>query len=137
MKAIVDSSALIAVARPRESAHVAVVETMQSYASGDLGVPATILGETMSFLRARLGIDGQCTFWDAFMRSGIEVIATDRPLLEAAREIDRRYSGVGFGFADCTLLATCESERCARVLSLDLRLAAYRPSFAPAIELLP
>ncbi|MDZ4064145.1 MAG: PIN domain-containing protein, partial [Coriobacteriia bacterium] len=102
---------------------------------GGLATPVTILAETMSFIGARLGTDQQRRFWDAFMESGIEIIGADDELLRMAREIDRRYADLALGFADCTLLAACERERVAVVLSFDTRLTAYRPTFAPAIVL--
>lgn len=102
-----------------------------------LGVPVSILAEAMSLLGARAGVEQQRRFWDGFTASGIEIISVDADLLEAARDIDRRYEDAGFGFADCTLLAACERLRCSSVLSFDRRLAAYRPSFASALELLP
>ena len=67
----------------------------------------------------------------------IEVAAADEALLGRAREIDVAYADAGFGFADCTLLASCEALRCARVLSFDRRLVMYRPSFATTLEVLP
>lgn len=91
----------------------------------------------MSFLHARVGLDGQRAFWDAFMRSGIEVLGVDLPLMEHARVIDRDYADAGFGFADCTLLAACERAGCARVLSFDARLRIYRPSFTGVLEVAP
>ncbi|MEI6622723.1 MAG: PIN domain-containing protein, partial [Actinomycetes bacterium] len=137
MQALIDSSVLIAAARITETNHAAARAAMEHYAPGGLGVPVTILAETVSFLRARLGIDQQRRFWDAFAVSGIELVAVDAELLERARAIDLAYADAGFGFADCTLLATCEQERVATVLSLDRRLGAYRPSFAPALLLAP
>ena len=100
-------------------------------------MPVTILAETMSLLRARLGLGQQRRFWDAFMVSGIELVAVDADLLESARAIDLAYDDVGFGFADCILLPAGEREHVATVLSLDRRLGAYRPSFAPALLLVP
>ena len=137
VRALVDSSVLIALARPKESRHQEVIEALSAEQPGGLAVPVTILSETMSFLGARVGIDGQRAFWDAFMRSDLAVSAVDLPLMETAREIDRRYADAGFGFADCTLLAACEATRSARIYTFDTRLAAYRPSFAPALQLLP
>ena len=61
---------------------------------------------------------------------------SDEILAEAAR-IDDAYGDCNFGFVDATLLATCEVVRDARVLSFDSRLAAYRPSFVSALEVLP
>lgn len=121
----------------REKHHAAAAAALESAASDSILMPSTILAETMSFVRARFGLEQQRRVWDSLSASGIEIIAVGAELIEAAREIDRSYADVGFGFADCTLLATCEQERVARVLSLDRRLAVYRPSFASGLELLP
>lgn len=137
MPALVDSSVLISAATKRDLLHKSAAATVAAHASDGLLVPITVLAETMSFLRARHGLDAQRRFWDAFSRSGIEVSAAEAALLGRAREIDLAYADAGFGFADCTLLASCEALRCARVLSFDRRLALYQPSFAPALEVLP
>lgn len=97
----------------------------------------SILAETMSFVRARYGLRHQRRLWDALETSGIEILPADHDLVVAARAIDATYADAGFGFADCMLLATCEREQASRILSFDRRLAAYRPGFAPALEVLP
>ena len=136
MRVLIDSSVLIAAARSSETHHARAAAVLEASA-GELGVPVTILAETMSFLGARLGVEQQRLFWDAFMASGIEVVAIDSESLEIARAIDARYADAGFGFADCTLLAACEQHRIAKVLTFDVRLAAFRPSFAAALEIQP
>jgi len=136
MRALVDSSVFIAAARATETHHARARAALDEHGADGLATPVTILAETMSFIGARLGVDQQRRFWDAFMESGIEIIDADAELLRMARDIDRRYEDLAFGFADCTLLAACERGRVARVLSFDTRLAAYRPTFAPALELL-
>ena len=134
---LVDSSVLIAGARPRDASHARAAAALEAVGEERLCLPVTILAETMGYLLRRDGIHGQRVFWDGFADSGIVTLAVDDGLIDMARDIDRRYSDVGFGFADSVLLATCEKQRCARVLSFDGRLAAFRPSFAEAIELLP
>lgn len=69
--------------------------------------------------------------------SGIAILGTDAGLVSSACAIDRAYADAGFGFADCVLLATCERERTARIMSFDRRLALYKPSFAGSLELIP
>ena len=110
---------------------------MEAHEPSGLVTPVTILAETMSFIRVRFGIEFQRRFWDAFMDSGIELAQVDDRVLHMARDIEERYSDCAFGFADCTLLATCETLKTARILSLDRRLSAYRPSFAGGVEVLP
>lgn len=128
---------LIAAVRTRDASHVKAAEALESCAGERLAVPVTILAETMGFLARRDGLHHQRRFWDGFMESGIRLLPVDASLVAAARDIDRLYADAGFGFADCVLLASCESHRCQRVLSLDVRLAAYRPSFATGLELIP
>ena len=134
---LVDSSVLIAAARSSERLHEQAVKALEARAADHLVVPTSILSETMGFLGRRLGVHQQRNFWDGFLDSGIELVTVDRELIESARDIDRRYEDAGFGFVDCTLLAACERLRCSQVLSFDRRLAAYRPSFASGLEVLP
>jgi predicted nucleic acid-binding protein len=134
---LVDSSVFVAAARPSETHHRAAADALLAHSGQGLATPATILAETMSFILARFGIEQQRRFWDGFEHSGIEVVPVGSELLALARDIDRQYADASFGFADCTLLAACEQLGTASVLSLDQRLRVYRPSFAPALELLP
>lgn len=136
MRALVDTSVLYAAARPGEDAHESAVEALTMHA-GQLGVPETVLSELMSLIRVRAGVHIQRAYWDAFMKSGIEVIAADAELLQVARQIDHRYQDAGLGFVDCVLLAACEREKCSRLLTLDRALSLYRPTFAKALEILP
>jgi predicted nucleic acid-binding protein len=135
--ALVDTSVLAAAASRRDTLHAEAVSVVTAHAKQRLVAPMTVLTETMCLIRARYGPDAQTTFWDGFTAAGIEVVSLDDAMLNAAREIERRYADTAYGFVDATLLATCESLRCARVLSFDRRLAAYRPSFATALEVLP
>lgn len=106
-------------------------------AESELATPVTILAETMSFIRARLGGQKQHAFWDAFMRSGIDVIDVDAETLALGLAIDAQYADADFGFADSVLLASCERLRCGRILSFDRKLAIYQPTFANHLEVLP
>jgi predicted nucleic acid-binding protein len=137
MRALIDSSVFIAAARTSETHHQRARAALEAHAASGLATPVTILAETMSFIGARLGAHEQRRFWDGFIASGIELIPVDAELVQSAREIDRHYSDLALGFADCTLLAACERERTPHVLSLDTRLLAFNPSFAPALLLLP
>lgn len=132
-----DSSFLIAAARPREQCHVAAVAALRDLEGAELAMPVTLLAESLGLVLSRWGIGVQRQVWDMFRVSGIEVIPVGPETLGLARQIEERYADAGFGFADCTLLAACEELRTARILSFDRRLAVYRPSFAPSLEVLP
>lgn len=137
MPVLIDTSALVAAMNQRETHHARTAEALGRLAPEGLLVPATILAETMSFARARFGLEVQRRLWDGLEDAGIGIVPATAELIDRAREIDAAYADVGLGFADCTLLATCEELRIARVLTLDRRLAVYRPSFAASLELLP
>ncbi len=132
---LVDSSVLIAVANRRDANHDAAVAALRG--ADEPATPITILAETMSFIRARLGVEKQRSFWSAFSLSGIEVLGVDVDLIELAREIDGRYADASFGFADAVLLASCERHRCDRVLSFDRRLGLYRLSSGRHLSVAP
>lgn len=134
---LVDSSALIALARSRDAYHDRAVAAFESVEGMRLGTPVVILAESMGFFARRDGAHAQRAFWDGFAASGIVTLPVDDELIEMAREIDRGYEDAGYGFSDSVLLATCERERCERVLSFDRRLAAFKPSFAEGLQLLP
>lgn len=137
MPILTDTSVLLAASSPRESRYADAATALRSLVEEGLAVPVTILTETLALARNRYGLEHQRRLWDGLMASGIEVVSIGPATLERARQIESKYADVGFGFADCTLLATCEELRTARVLSFDRRLAAYKPSFAPALEVLP
>lgn len=88
-------------------------------------------------MRTRYGFDHHRRLWANLQTSRVEILSVDTALLEEARRIDERYADIGYGFADCTLLASCELLGTARVLSFDRRLAAYRPTFAASLEIMP
>jgi predicted nucleic acid-binding protein len=134
---LADTSVLFAAAVSRESDHAAAASAIETYGPAGIGIPVTILAETMSLTRARYGLERQRALWDAILSTDIEILPVDGETLRLARDIDRRYTDAGLGFADATLLAACEQLRIARVLSFDRRLAAYRPTFAATLEVLP
>ena len=137
MPILTDSSFLIAAARQKERFHGEAVSSLAGLSGDHMAMPITLLSESMGLVLSRWGVHVQRQVWDMFRASGIEVVPVGFETLEIARQIEERYADTGFGFADCTLLAVCEELRIARVLSFDRRLAVYRPSFAPGLEVLP
>lgn len=134
---LIDSGVLIGAAMPHDERHRDAESLLKAHARWHMGVPISVLSESMGFILRRAGGHRQRVFWDAFMRSGIELVPVDEDLIRHAREIDHAYADAGLCFADCTLLAACESLRCDTVLSFDRRLALYKPSFAKALTVLP
>ncbi len=137
MLILTDTSFLIAAARPKESNHVRARVALAAHSRIQLAVPVAILAETMGLLKSHWGLHVQRHFWESLEASGIAILSTDTDLISAAHAIDSAYADADFGFADCVLLATCERERTARIMSFDRRLAAYKPSFAGSLELIP
>lgn len=137
MPTLIDTSVLYASTTSSETRHGEAAAAVRAASNDRLLLPVTILAETMSLVGSRRGLHHQRRLLDGVLASGIEIVPADADLVARAREIDREYEDAGFGFADCMLLATCERERIARVLSFDRRLAVFRPSFAPSLELLP
>ncbi len=137
LSTLIDSSVLVAAANTRETHHLEAAHAISSLAGERAIIPITILTETLGFVRTRYGLDHHRRLWARLQATSFEIFPADTSLLEEARRIDERYADIGYGFADCTLLASCEVLRTARVLSFDRRLAAYRPSFASVLEVMP
>ena len=67
MPTLIDTSALVAAMSVSETHHVRTAEALKRLAPDGLLIPATILGETMSFARARFGLDAQRRLWDGLV----------------------------------------------------------------------
>lgn len=134
---LIDTSVLIATMNADEARHAECVAALAASATERALLPTTILAEAMSLARQRYGLTAQRRLWAGLLSSAIETVAVDSAALARARSIDEQYADVGFGFADATLLACVEELRVARVLSLDRRLACYRPTFAETLQVIP
>jgi predicted nucleic acid-binding protein len=134
---MVDSGALIGSAVPTDGYHARARATALSLAGQPHVSPVTIVAEAAGFIRLRYGLHHQRRFWDWVTEGSMDVLPVDLELIRQGRAIDEQYRDLGLGFADAILLACCERERCARIFTFDRRLAAFKPSFAPALELIP
>lgn len=137
MPTALDTSVLIAAAKKSQTHHEAAVAAMAGCAADGLVLPITVMTETLAFHRRRWGTHVERDAWERIAASDMTVLAVDDRILKRARRIERDYADAGFGFVDATLLACCEEHRIVRILSLDRRLACYKPSFVSALEVLP
>lgn len=134
---LVDTSGWVGVMFPRDGNHLRAREAALALGGESHSTPVTTVAETAGLVRRRWGLSAERRFWDLFDAGQVDLLPVDAELMHEARTIDRRYSDLGLGFADSILLASCERERCARIFTFDRRLAAYKPSFAPSLELIP
>jgi predicted nucleic acid-binding protein len=103
-----------------------------------LGVCLPVLTESWILVEARLGLHHADKLWEAVTRRVLRLIPVELPDLRLAFEIETRYSDAGLGLVDCVILALAERLRTPRIFTYDRRhFSLYRPSFAPALELLP
>lgn len=134
---MVDSGPLVGASVPTDSHHARARTAALDMSSETQVTPITIVAEAASLIAKRYGLYEQRRFWDLVAEGELELLPVDLDLIRDARTIDQQYSDLGLGFADAILLACCERERCARIFTFDRRLAAYKPTFAPAVELIP
>jgi len=136
---IVDSGALIAAGHPGDANHARAVGVLRAATdSGErLLAPEPMLGELFGWFRRRDLSDRARRLWGLILRGAFEPTAMGADGVALAFDIDRRYADADLGFVDACLLATCERERCARLFTFDARLAAYKPTFARSLQILP
>jgi predicted nucleic acid-binding protein len=79
-----------------------------------------VLDETLTLIRARLGLDVARTWWDmadASDRLSWEWIGPARA--DVARALFSRWAGKGFSFTDCTSFVVMQQLRIRRALTVD------------------
>lgn len=137
MKAIVDSSFLVATANAHDRFHAECLALAQEMQHGFI-VPVTVLPEAAYLIGSRLGHHIMREFVRQMARPGwITEPVSDDDLIRAAAILDK-YSDLNLDFVDATLVAVAERLNVRRVLTLDRRdFRVIRPSHCPSFELLP
>ena len=136
---LVDTGALYALTDRADVHHADAARFYRSVAGREhLALTLPVLTEAYLLLEARLGSAAARRVWDAVNGGAFEVVDLTRRDLVLAREIEERYADAGLGFVDATCLALCERLSLRRVFTYDRKhFGLYRPSFCPALELLP
>jgi len=136
---LVDTGALYALGDRRDTHHAeAVAFFRKAHPAGGFVLPLTVLVEAALLIEARLGMRPVRALWDDVGAGIFELLPVGDQTIALARQIDRRYTDLNLGLVDATCLALCEERRIGTVFTYDRRdFGAYRPTFAPALTLVP
>jgi hypothetical protein len=137
MPAIVDTSALIALALSGEPRHADVVTAIAAE-RGSLTVPLTVVVEAAQLIGSRLGAGAEVAWLRALVSSPWAIEAPTATDLERAAQLIDQYRDADLGLVDATIVALAERLGAVRLYTLDRRdFGIVRPRHAVAFEILP
>lgn len=137
MTLIVDAAPLVALADAGDQLHGQVKGILTSE-PGPLVIPAPVTAEVDYLLGARHGEVARRSFLADLAAGRFAVGRLEREDHATVAEIDLRYSELGLGLADCSLMVLAHRHGTDRILSFDERhLRAVAPIGGGAFTLLP
>lgn len=121
MTVFVDSSAFIAVWDKDDSTHKLAVAKASKLQAGEntLIVSNIVVGEVLTVLSMRLGINRANKFWEYITDRKLKVIFVDEDMFEKAWDIFRRRTSKNLSFFDCTSFALVDEFNINKVFSFD------------------
>ncbi len=120
MTLLIDAGPIVALADLGEPQRERILAALRDE-PGDLVMPAPTTAEVDYLLGERFGQDARRGFLRDLARGGFKVAALERDDYETIIELDRRYSDLGLGLADCALVALADRYGTTRMLSFDER----------------
>jgi predicted nucleic acid-binding protein len=134
---IVDAAPLVALADSSDRLHGPVKSVLTSE-PGPLVIPAPVTAEVDYLLGARHGDVARRGFLADLASGRFSVGCLEREDHATVAELDLRYSDLGLGLADCSLVVLAHRHDTDRILSFDERhLRAVAPLGGGAFTLLP
>jgi len=134
---ILDAAPLVALADAKEPQLEALLR-IRDEEEGQLVLPAPVAAEVDYLLGVRFGEAARRAFLSdlAAQRYGVACLEADD--YRAVSELDVRYSDLGLGLADCSIMVLAERYETLRLLSFDERhFRAVVPLQGGSFELLP
>lgn len=134
-RALLDTSAVVALLHRGDDAHDAVKESFEVY-PGHLLTTEAVVTESMHLLGRAHG--GQEACLGFFIRGAATIVPSSRPSLVRCREIIAQYADLPADFADATLIALSEEARTLIIFTLDRRrFTTYRDRDGNSFEIRP
>jgi len=134
---IVDAAPLVALADAREP-HLEALLKIRDEEEGSLVLPAPVAAEVDYLLGARFGEAARRAFLSDLAALRYDVACLEVDDYRAVSELDIRYSDLGLGLADCSIVVLAERYETRRLLSFDERhFRAVAPLQGGSFELLP
>lgn len=137
MTLILDATPLVALADAKEPQLEALLR-IRSEEEGRLILPAPVAAEVDYLLGVRFGEAARRAFLSDLAAQRYDVACLEAGDYRAVAELDARYSDLGLGLADCSILVLAERYETQRLLTFDERhFRAVTPLQGGAFELLP
>jgi uncharacterized protein len=134
---VLDAAPLVALADPREPERAAILGALKDE-PGALVIPAPVTAEIDYLLNARFGSRARGAFLRDLADGRFVAACLERDDYAAVRDLDTRYSDLGLGLADCSLVVLAQRYDTVRVMSFDERhFRAVKPLQGGAFLLLP
>ena len=132
---LVDTGIFVAAADRDEPHHAASADVLRGR---DLAVAALVIPETAWMIETRLGPDAEARFL-TLVTSGRFQIQDVHPVdYRRSIELIRRYTDLGLGFVDASIIAIAERLNLTDIATHNRRdFAVVRPAHCVAFELVP
>jgi uncharacterized protein len=133
---VLDAAPLVALADAREPQLEALLRIREE--EGQLVLPAPVAAEVDYLLGVRFGEAARRAFLSDLAAQRYDVACLEADDYRAVSEFDIRYSDLGLGLADCSIMVLAERYKTRRLLSFDERhFRAVAPLQGGSFELLP
>ncbi|MEK6607210.1 MAG: PIN domain-containing protein [Myxococcota bacterium] len=133
MKVFVDTSALLALAQPRDRFHAAATRCLRDLKDARFVVSDYVLDETLTRWITRGQATRGLAFVDALLRSPrYELVFVDRILFDRARQKAAKLAEHRLSFTDCTSAVFVEALRLDAIFSFDAGFVRVGLSVLPA-----
>jgi predicted nucleic acid-binding protein len=134
---VLDAAPLVALADAREPQLEALLR-IRDEEEGQLVLPAPVAAEVDYLLGVRFGEAARRAFLSDLAAQRYDVACLEADDYRAVSELDIRYSDLGLGLADCSIMVLAERYETRRLLSFDERhFRAVAPLQGGSFELLP
>jgi uncharacterized protein len=134
---ILDAAPLVALADAKEPQLEALLR-IRDEEEGRLVLPATVAAEVDYLLGVRFGEAARRAFLSDLAAQRYDVACLEADDYRAVSELDIRYSDLGLGLADCSIMVLAERYQTRRLLSFDERhFRAVAPLQGGSFEMLP
>ena len=137
MQILVDTGVLLGAIDADDAAHDDCASLLGLHAAGLL-VPITVLAEAAWQLEHNVGVDAEAALLDAVIAGELTVVAIEPSDFVRSVELIRRYSDLGLGLVDASVVAIAERLGIVTIATLDRRdFTVVRPSHCDAFQLIP
>lgn len=137
MTLILDAAPLVALADAGEPQLEALLR-IRNEEEGRLVLPAPVAAEVDYLLGVRFGEAARRAFLSDLAAQRYDVAPLEAGDYRTVAELDARYSDLGLGLADCSIMVLAERYETRRLFSFDERhFRAVTPLQAGSFELLP